>query len=85
MARTIIRRAERTAWSAVARYGTEPADEEQELPGGLNPLALTYLNRLSDLLFILARAANAADPTVDGDVLWQPGGDRSDRPEPTAE
>jgi cob(I)alamin adenosyltransferase len=30
-----------------------------------------YLNRLSDLLFILARVANP-----DGDVLWQPGGER---------
>jgi cob(I)alamin adenosyltransferase len=34
-------------------------------------LAATYLNRLSDLLFILARVANPA-----GDVLWVPGGDR---------
>jgi cob(I)alamin adenosyltransferase len=35
----------------------------------MNPLALVYLNRLSDLLFILARAANAGD-----DPLWKPGG-----------
>ena len=35
----------------------------------INPLALVYLNRLSDLLFILARAANAGD-----DPLWKPGG-----------
>jgi cob(I)alamin adenosyltransferase len=34
----------------------------------MNPLTATYLNRLSDLLFILARIANAGD-----DVLWQPG------------
>jgi cob(I)alamin adenosyltransferase len=34
-----------------------------------NALAVKYLNRLSDLLFILARLANP-----DGDVLWQPGG-----------
>ena len=37
----------------------------------VNPLALTYLNRLSDLLFILARTANTgAEP------LWKPGGSR---------
>ena len=75
VARTIVRRAERTAWSAVERYGTEPGTEER--PGGLNPLAVTYLNRLSDLLFILARAANVADPSVGGDVVWVPGGDRT--------
>ena len=38
----------------------------------MNPLALTYLNRLSDLLFILARYANRDR----GDVLWVPGGSR---------
>ena len=69
VARTIVRRAERTAWSAVERYGTEA-------PGGLNVLAITYLNRLSDLLFILSRAANAADPSIASDVLWVPGGSR---------
>lgn len=36
-----------------------------------NVLAVRYLNRLSDLLFILSRVANS-----DGDVLWKPGGDR---------
>ena len=77
VARTIVRRAERTAWSAVERYGTDA-------PGGLNPLAVTYLNRLSDLLFILSRAANATDPSVDGDLLWVPGGSRQqpDSPPP---
>jgi len=35
-----------------------------------NPVALAYLNRLSDLLFILARAANAGGP----EPLWKPGG-----------
>ncbi|MFT4165112.1 MAG: cob(I)yrinic acid a,c-diamide adenosyltransferase [Microlunatus sp.] len=70
VARTIVRRAERTAWIAVEQYGTET-------PGGLNLLAITYLNRLSDLLFILARAANAADASAAGDVLWVPGGDRT--------
>ena len=38
----------------------------------MNQLAITYLNRLSDLLFILARHANREQ----GDVLWVPGGDR---------
>jgi cob(I)alamin adenosyltransferase len=37
----------------------------------LNPLAAVYLNRLSDLLFILARAANGGD-----EPLWKPGGER---------
>ena len=36
------------------------------------PQALLYLNRLSDLLFILARVANPG-----GDVLWKPGGERT--------
>lgn len=59
-ARTVARRAERAAW--VLR--------EQD-PERTNQLPVTYLNRLSDLLFILARAANP-----DGDVKWVPGGDR---------
>jgi cob(I)alamin adenosyltransferase len=57
-ARTTARRAERSGWALHA------AD-----PDGTNRQALLYLNRLSDLLFILARAANPG-----GDVLWQPGG-----------
>jgi len=60
VARTVARRAERSAWAL--------ADAD---PHGTNPLALTYLNRLSDLLFILSRVANPG-----GDVLWKPGGDR---------
>ena len=56
-ARTIARRAERGAWALIE------AEAEQT-----NVLAAKYLNRLSDLLFILARVANP-----DGDVLWQPG------------
>lgn len=70
VARTIVRRAERTAWLAVERYGTAA-------PGGINLVAITYLNRLSDLLFILARAANAAGRPSSRDILWVPGGDRS--------
>ena len=62
VARTVVRRAERDAWAAWAAY----ADS-------MNKLAITYLNRLSDLLFILARYANRAA----GDVLWVPGGERS--------
>ena len=61
VARTVVRRAERTAWAAIAQHGDT-----------MNLLAAKYLNRLSDLLFILARAANAAT----GDVLWKPGGSR---------
>ena len=62
VARTIARRAERSTWALLA------ADPEHT-----NPLAATYLNRLSDLLFILARCANP-----DGDVLWQPGGQQAE-------
>jgi cob(I)alamin adenosyltransferase len=62
VARTVCRRAERSAWAAFGEH----ADS-------MNPLALTYLNRLSDLLFILARHANRAV----GDVLWVPGGERA--------
>ena len=42
----------------------------------MNKLSITYLNRLSDLLFILARHANRAQ----GDVLWVPGGERGGQP-----
>jgi cob(I)alamin adenosyltransferase len=65
IARTVCRRAERAVWTAVERYGTDQA-------GGVNPLTARYLNRLSDLLFILCRVAN----TTDGDILWKPGGGR---------
>jgi cob(I)alamin adenosyltransferase len=61
VARTVIRRAERDAWAAWGEYAES-----------MNALAITYLNRLSDLLFILARHANREA----GDVLWVPGGDR---------
>ena len=72
LARTVVRRAERAAWLAVQAYGAEPVADKQR-PGGVNMLAITYLNRLSDLLFILTRVVNGPD----GDVLWIPGGDRS--------
>jgi cob(I)alamin adenosyltransferase len=61
VARTICRRAERDA-----------LDAAQELE--LNPLVLVYLNRLSDLLFILARAANAR--AGEDEPLWKPGSSR---------
>lgn len=60
VARTVARRAERSAWSAV-----------EAQPETVNVLPAKYLNRLSDLLFILSRTANPG-----GDVLWQPGGAR---------
>jgi cob(I)alamin adenosyltransferase len=69
VARTVTRRAERAVWAAVDRYGTGE-------DGGVNPLTAQYLNRLSDLLFILGRQANAAV----GDVLWAPGGGRATPP-----
>ena len=61
VARTVVRRAERSAWAAHEQH----ADT-------MNVLAIKYLNRLSDLLFILARHANREQ----GDVLWVPGGER---------
>jgi cob(I)alamin adenosyltransferase len=69
VARTVTRRAERSVWTAIERYGSDPAGSAE---GSVNGLAATYLNRLSDLLFILCRVANGAA----GDVLWTPGGDR---------
>jgi cob(I)alamin adenosyltransferase len=61
VARTVTRRAERAAWAAFDEHGDT-----------MNVLAIKYLNRLSDLLFILARHSNREH----GDVLWVPGGDR---------
>lgn len=72
VARTVVRRGERAAWAAVEQYGSESLTEEQG-SGGINPLAITYLNRLSDLLFILIRVVNGPE----GDVLWVPGGQRN--------
>jgi len=78
LARTIARRAERSAWTALEAYGSDPAPEGADRGvGGVNPLTAKYLNRLSDLLFILARAANLE---AGGDVLWQPGGGRAEKP-----
>lgn len=61
VARTVVRRAERSAWAAWSEHSET-----------MNKIAITYLNRLSDLLFILARHANRHQ----GDVLWVPGGER---------
>ncbi len=61
VARTVVRRAERSTWAALEAY-----------PDTVNPLTAKYLNRLSDLLFVLARYANRAE----GDVLWVPGANR---------
>ncbi|WP_116112818.1 cob(I)yrinic acid a,c-diamide adenosyltransferase [Austwickia chelonae] len=77
LACTITRRAERSAWRAIDKYGQEPADEQGAAPGGVNAETCRYLNRLSDLLFVLARVANLSD---DGDILWQPGGGRAQNP-----
>ena len=62
VARTVARRAERSTWALL--------DAE---PAATNPVTATYLNRLSDLLFILARVANREA----GDVTWQPRATRS--------
>lgn len=81
LARTVCRRAERQAWVAVAAHGTEIADEaddaggagEEKAPGGVNPDAVKYLNRLSDFLFVASRVVNG----VEDEVLWVPGTDRA--------
>jgi cob(I)alamin adenosyltransferase len=61
-ARAIVRRAERSVWALLA------SDEANGAVGRTNPETARYLNRLSDLLFILARVANPG-----GDILWEPG------------
>ena len=58
VARTVARRAERSTWVLLERS-----------PDATSPVPALYLNRLSDLLFILSRVANPG-----GDVLWKPGG-----------
>ncbi len=60
LARAIVRRAERSATAAAAQVA-------------INPQAIVYLNRLSDLLFVLAREMNQS---ASGDVLWTPGAHR---------
>jgi cob(I)alamin adenosyltransferase len=60
LARAIVRRAERSAVAAASSLS-------------LNPQALTYINRLSDHLFVLARLVAK---TEGGDILWQPGATR---------
>lgn len=61
VSRTVVRRAERSTWHAIHSFG-----------GGVNPLTAKYLNRLSDLLFVLARIENKPI----GDQLWVPGANR---------
>lgn len=61
VARTVTRRAERATWHAIHSFGS-----------GVNPVSAKYLNRLSDLLFVLARYANKEI----GDQLWVPGANR---------
>jgi cob(I)alamin adenosyltransferase len=61
VSRTVVRRAERSTWHAIHSFG-----------GGVNPLTAKYLNRLSDLLFVLARVENKSI----GDQLWVPGANR---------
>lgn len=66
VARTVCRRAERSAWAAIDEHGDT-----------MNVLTAKYLNRLSDLLFILGRYANRPGPDgAGGDILWVPGGER---------
>ncbi|MBL0920791.1 MAG: cob(I)yrinic acid a,c-diamide adenosyltransferase [Phycisphaerales bacterium] len=66
LARATVRRAERDATALIA---AEPA--------ATNRHAVVYLNRVSDLLFVLSRVANAS---AGGDVLWVPGANRTDGP-----
>jgi cob(I)alamin adenosyltransferase len=67
LARTIMRRAERHLSLAIEQAQDDKADE------GFNPAACQYINRASDLLFVVARLANDKGQ---GDVLWVPGANR---------
>jgi cob(I)alamin adenosyltransferase len=65
LARTVCRRAERCVWALHER-------------DGVNPEGMKYLNRLSDLLFVLARAENAMGTK---DILWTPGKNQESKDE----
>jgi cob(I)alamin adenosyltransferase len=64
VSRTIVRRAERAVWEAIYHYGDS-----------VNKTTAIYLNRLSDLLFVMARFCND-----NNDVLWKPGVSSGDAP-----
>lgn len=70
LARTVVRRAERATWHAIEAHGIEASKPGAE-SGGINVTAAKYLNRLSDLLFVLARVANSGK-----DVKWIPSNKR---------
>ena len=76
LARTVVRRAERATWHAIEQHGTEPA-KKGHTDGGVSLTAAKYLNRLSDLLFVLARYANIKHG---GDVKWVPAANRREAP-----
>jgi cob(I)alamin adenosyltransferase len=76
LARTVVRRAERATWHAIEEHGTEPA-KKGHTDGGVSLTAAKYLNRLSDLLFVLARYANIKHG---GDVKWVPAANRREAP-----
>ena len=67
LARTVVRRAERATWHAIETHGVEASKKGTDA-GGINVSTAKYLNRLSDLLFVLARTANSGN-----DVKWVPG------------
>jgi len=68
-ARTIARRAERSVWALLDTDAACVASPDG--PATVNPETARYLNRLSDLLFVLARSANRVLGL--DDVLWEPG------------
>jgi cob(I)alamin adenosyltransferase len=70
VARTVCRRAERRGWALAGAVGTGTMAASSTPPAPpINPVSLRYLNRLSDLLFVLARVlARAAGGS---EVLWR--------------
>lgn len=71
MARTIARRAEINVWTAGETHKLfDPTTPEVTTPGAINIVTARYLNRLADLLFVLARHANRATGTTE--TLWTP-------------